>query len=72
MSSSAQKWKIALFSAVIFLIIASPFMYRLTSRLFGVLGVQTAEDGCPALSGLLLHAAVFLLITRYSMDLNLF
>ena len=72
MSSSAQKWKISLFSAVVFLIVASPFLYGLTERLFSLINLETAQGGCPTGLGVVLHAVVFLLITRYSMDLDLF
>lgn len=66
------KWKITLFSAVIFLLVVSPYTYNLTdSLLSGVIG-RIAVNGCPTMTGLVLHTVVYILIVRYSMDLNLF
>jgi hypothetical protein len=59
-----NKLKISIFSAVIFLIIASPTMYTLTSSLFGQ---AIATNGCPTLTGLVLHAVVFGIIIYASM-----
>ena len=72
MPSSSEKWQITLFSAVIFLLIVNPFTYNLTNRIFsGILG-PIADNGCPTTVGLLLHTVVYILVVRYSMDLNLF
>lgn len=72
MASSSQKWQITIFSAVIFLLVVNPFTYKLTNYLFrSVLG-PIAVNGCPTLVGLALHTIVYILIVRYSMDLNLF
>lgn len=72
MASSSQKWQITFFSALIFLLIVNPFTYNLTNCLFsGILG-PIAINGCPTTVGLLLHTVVYILVVRYSMDLNLF
>lgn len=72
MASSSEKWHITLFSAVIFLLIVNPFTYGLTNTLFkGLLG-PIAVAGCPTTIGLALHTIVYILVVRYSMDLNLF
>lgn len=70
--SSSQKWKISLFSAFIFLLVVNPYTYNLTNSLFSGLLGRISNHGCPTLVGLLLHTVVYILLVRYSMDLNLF
>lgn len=72
MSSSSEKWQITLFSAVIFLLVVNPFTYTLTQSLFSKILGPIAINGCPTMVGLLLHTVVYILLVRYSMDLNLF
>ena len=69
--SELQKWQITLFSTVIFLIVVSPFTYNLTNSLFERILGTIAIDGCPTFTGLLLHTVVYILIVRYSMELNI-
>lgn len=72
MASSSQKWQITLFSAFIFLLVVNPFTYKLTNSLFRSILGPIAVNGCPTVIGLALHTIVYILIVRYSMDLNLF
>ncbi len=72
MSSSYEKWHISLFSAVIFVLVVNPYTYKLTQSLFSSILGTIAVNGCPTMMGLLLHTAVYTLLVRYSMDLNLF
>ncbi len=60
MISNAQQMKLSLLSALIFLLISSPEMYRVTSSVLGSWIANTA--GCPTAGGLLLHTVVFGLI----------
>lgn len=70
--SSLQKWQISIFSALIFIIVVSPYTYTLTNSIFsGILG-KIAINGCPTITGIILHTVVYILLVRYSMDLNLF
>lgn len=48
-------------AAVLFLVIASPFMYNVVQAIFGRL-FTVAVNGCPTIAGLLLHTLVFGLI----------
>lgn len=66
-----KKWLISLYSAIVFVVIAAPFMYQITGKLTGYLGVVSSRDGCPNWIGLILHAVVFLLIVRGMMALKL-
>lgn len=67
--SSRQKWNVSLLSGVIFLIISSPALYSLVnSAVQHVLPDLTiANEGCPTLTGLLVHTLVFILIVRLLM-----
>lgn len=70
--SSNQKWQITIFSAVIFLLVVNPFTYKLTNTLFSRILGPISVNGCPTVVGLILHTIVYILLVRYSMDLNLF
>ena len=71
MPSSEQKWRISLFSAVLFLLVVHPMTYNLTNNLLsGVIG-PISLNGCPTNTGLILHTIVFILLVRYSMDLDI-
>ena len=72
MSSSSEKWQITMFSAVIFFFIVNPFTYNLTNSLFGRILGPISINGCPTMVGILLHTLVYILVIRYSMDLDLF
>lgn len=62
--TSNQKWLIALIAGLLFLLIGSPFLYRLVDGLLRGLVGPIAENGCPTMLGLVLHAVVFLLVVR--------
>ncbi len=72
MASSSEKWHITLFSAFLFLLVVNPYTYKLTNTLFGKMLGPISTNGCPTIVGLLLHTVVYILLVRYSMDLNLF
>lgn len=74
MPSSPQKWKITIFSALIFLLVVNPYTYKITQKIFGdILKIGTvAINGCPTTYGIFLHTVVYILLVRYSMDLHLF
>ncbi len=73
MPSNSTKWKISIFSLIIFIIIVNPNTYKFTDKLLGgIIGPLCDYNGCPTDRGLLVHSLVYLLIVRYSMDLNMF
>ena len=62
--SNGQKWTISLLSAVLFILISMPLLYKLTNRIIpGILDTR----GAPAATGILVHSIVFLLVTRLVM-----
>lgn len=62
-----HKWIISLWTALLFLLIASPFMYNITNSLTSTIGFQTSSNGCPNIWGLVIHAIVFAILTRVLM-----
>jgi hypothetical protein len=70
--SSSMKWRISIFSALIFLLVVNPYTYELTNSLFSRFIGPIARNGCPTTTGLILHTIVYILLVRYSMDLHLF
>lgn len=73
----SRKMQAALTAALLFYVISSPFTYRIVDQIVGsVVGAvvpqfgsmfKVAEAGCPTNYGLLLHAAVFGVVTYYMM-----
>ena len=73
----SHKVKSALVAALLFYVVSSPFTYKMVDKLIG--GVvemvmpsmgywfKVAESGCPTNYGLLVHSAVFGLVTYYLM-----
>jgi hypothetical protein len=68
---SEDKWKYSLYSAIVFLLISSPYTYMLMNSLFGSVVAVSSSAGCPTIVGLLLHALVFMLIIRGMMELDI-
>ena len=47
-------------------------MFRLTQSILGnLIGKISDKSGCPTVLGYLLHALVFTLLVRYSMEMNI-
>ena len=70
--SNADKWRYTLLTTLIFLIVVNPMTYQLTQKLFGnVLGNIANACGCPTYVGIAVHAVVFTLILRYTMDVDI-
>ena len=73
----SRKMQAALTAALLFYVISSPFTYRLVDQVIGgVVGsvvpqfgamLKVAEAGCPTNYGLILHAAVYGIVSYYLM-----
>ncbi len=73
MTSYNKKWQISIFSMILFLIVTNFMAYTITNNLFeNLLGEIIDKNGKITNTGYILHAIVFTLLVRYSMDLNLF
>jgi hypothetical protein len=63
MASTSAKISATIQSIFVFLIISSPFTYKLTNGLLGgIIGKLADTSGCPTTLGLLVHSLVFGLI----------
>lgn len=61
--SLAEKVVISLMSAVLFIVISSPIVYKFVNALTSKAGLVIASpDGCPNLKGLAVHGVVFFLV----------
>jgi len=68
-----QKWFISLLFGIVFCLIASKKMYKFTGKIFKYFTKEKIEiNGCPTKLGLLIHTIVFILLSRFLMELNLF
>lgn len=62
-----DKWIISFMAALLYILISSPFMYRLTGALFSKLGLVIEENGCPNFIGVGIHSVVFAVLVRLLM-----
>jgi hypothetical protein len=74
----SRKVKAALAAALLFYVVSSPFTYKMVDKLVGGFVemlvpslssfFKVAEAGCPTNYGLLVHSAVFGLVSYYLMQ----
>jgi len=65
--SESNKLMISLWSGLLFFIIATPFMFKLTGGILSSAGLEIEKDGCPNLLGVGIHAVVFAILVRLMM-----
>lgn len=66
--TSKDKWIVSLIAGLLFLLIASPFLFSAVNGMTSSFGLTiSSKDGCPNLGGLLLHAILFMFIVRLLM-----
>ena len=65
--SQTKQWQISLFAGLLFLLVCLPKTYELTGQALGYLGIHLDKT-----QHLLLHVAVFILLTKFSMSWRLF
>lgn len=68
--TSKDKWIVSVIAGVLFLIVASPFLFKVVNGLAGIFGISTADPatGNPNILGLLIHSIVFVLVVRLLMN----
>ena len=73
MPTNIEKWRISFFSVFIFLLVVNPYTYMLVQKILGPIVGKIADPktGCPTNLGLFVHAIVFLLIVRGSMEFKI-
>lgn len=54
-----KKWTVVAVLVVLFLLLSSPFMYRITNELGHKVGVYTLQNGAPSTRGIVIHSLVF-------------
>lgn len=81
MTTNEMKWKISIFSMCLFILVTNKTTYNLTNNIFSnllnLLNVSNVpnvldENDNVTTIGYVLHVIIFLLLVRYSMELNLF
>jgi hypothetical protein len=63
-----EKLMISIISALVFFIVANPETFKLVRRLLG--SWVATPTGCPSMTGLVLHAAVFMLVVWGMMNIK--
>jgi hypothetical protein len=67
--TSSDKWTVAFISGLLFLLVASPYLYTLTNTATSTIGLVIADaDGCPNLAGIIVHGIVFTILLRVLMN----
>lgn len=62
-----MSWALSFATALLFIIISSPVLYKLTNQLFGPLGLRTSDTAGKASNlGVVVHAAVFTLLLAFT------
>lgn len=63
-----KKWTYVLITVLIFIVVSMPRTYELTNSFLENIVGKIAFNGCPTTYGLLIHAFVFAIILKLSMD----
>lgn len=69
--SELQKAKYSFYSAIVFLIVSSPILYRTVHTVLGRLVPIASMSGCPTTTGLVLHSIVFFFVVFGMMHLRI-
>ena len=63
-----DKWIVSIIAGLLFLLIASPFLFSMVNNLTSSFGMTiSSKEGCPNLGGLLLHSIIFMLVVKLLM-----
>lgn len=66
--SNFDKWLIAGIMAILFFILTLPFIYMITNKATGLVGLHTiSKQGVPTLTGVLIHTVIFIIAVRFLM-----
>jgi hypothetical protein len=66
----AFSWAKGFITALLFIVISSPTVYKLTNSVFAPLGLKTSDAAGKASNfGVLVHAIVFVLLLHFSVPL---
>ena len=59
-----SKWFISFLVSLLFILLASPFLFNLSNNIFNKIGVQTIINDKITKFGLILHSVLFMIIVR--------
>jgi len=65
--TNKDKWIVSITSGLLFMIISSPFLYTILNSATKLIGVTISRNGCPNLTGLVLHSVLFAVMVRFLM-----
>jgi len=66
-----DKLRYSFYSAVVFFILATPFMFKLVDSVLGSVVPIASSSGCPTYAGVFVHAVVFGLVVYGLMHLDI-
>lgn len=67
-----DKWRYTMWTVALFLILSHPKVYVTMNNSIGrIIDQQLSVNGCPTMSGLIIHAIIFGIILRLMMDMDL-
>ena len=69
--SNMDKWRWTLYTTILFLILVNPMTYKFVHKILGSFVKIADGNGCPTTSGMLIHAAVFTLLLRILMGMDI-
>ena len=68
--SNTSKWYSSLISGLLFALLTSSFFYSITNSVTKSVGLTVANQGCPNLAGLFLHAILFMIFMRMLLQIE--
>lgn len=66
-ATEIDKWRYSLYAAIIFIVVALPFTYKITNNYLYL--HTTDSNGSPTILGVIIHGIVFFLLIRLAMFL---
>lgn len=70
--TNLDKWKFSLIGTFLVILLFNSKIFKITQKLFGkILGNIADNNGCPTFLGYMLHAFVYTLLVRYSMEMDI-
>jgi hypothetical protein len=65
--TSKDKWIVSIIGGVLFLLLASPYLFGITDNLSSLINIKISDNGCPNSAGIILHGIIFALAVRLLM-----
>lgn len=66
--TSFDKWVISIIIGIVFIVLVTPLMFRVTDKMSSLVGLHTVKSsGVPTAFGIFLHFVIFVIIIRLLM-----